>query len=109
MRPDYFEAMSNVGLGYLRLGQEKEGVDWLKKAFAGDRYNVRTKNTLDLFEDTIPAEYVFSTSKSFKFRYHKDEQKILSRYLEPTLERAFADMSARYGFTPKTPVKHNSL
>ena len=104
LRPDYFEAMSNVGLGYLRLGQEKEGVDWLKKAFAGDRYNVRTKNTLDLFEDTIPAEYVFSTSKSFKFRYHKDEQKILSRYLEPTLERAFADMSARYGFTPKTPV-----
>ncbi len=104
MRPDYFEAMSNVGLGYLRLGQEKDGVDWLKKAFAGDRYNVRTKNTLDLFEDTIPADYVFSSSKLFKFRYHKDEQKLLSRYIEPTLERAFADMSARYGFTPKTPV-----
>ena len=104
MRADYFEAMSNAGLGYLRMGQEKEGVEWLKKAFAGDRYNVRTKNTLDLFEDTIPAEYVFSSSKSFKFRYHKNEQKILSRYLEPTLERAFADMAARYHFTPKTPV-----
>jgi tetratricopeptide (TPR) repeat protein len=104
MRPDYFEAMSGVGLGYLRMGQETEGLDWLKRAFKGDRYNVRTKNTLDLFEDTIPKEYVFSTSKSFRFRYHKDEQKLLSRYLEPTLERAFADMSARYGFTPKTPV-----
>ncbi len=104
MRPDYYEAMSSAGLGHLRMGEEKEGVEWLKKAFKGDRYNVRTKNTLDLFEDTIPADYVFSTSKSFKFRYHKDEQKILARYLEPSLERAFADMVARYGFTPKTPV-----
>src|SRR4029079_14163864 len=46
----------------------------------------------------------FSSSKSFKFRYHKDEQKLLPRYIEPTLERAFADMSKRYGFTPKSPV-----
>lgn len=104
LRPDFFEAMSELGLGYLRLGQEKEGVEWLKKAFAGDRYNVRTKNTLDLFEDTIPKDYVFSTSKSFRFRYHKGEQKVLERYLQPTLERAFADMAARYKFTPKTPV-----
>ena len=28
----------------------------------------------------------------------------LARYLEPTMERAFADMVKRYGFTPKTPV-----
>jgi tetratricopeptide (TPR) repeat protein len=104
MRSDYHEAMSSIGLGHLRMGEEKEGIEWLKKAFAGDRYNVRTKNTLDLFEDTIPKEYVFSTSKSFKFRYHKDEQKLLSRYLEPTLERAFADMAARYRFTPRTPI-----
>ena len=29
---------------------------------------------------------------------------MLSRYLEPMLERAFADMVRRYGFTPKTPL-----
>ncbi len=104
MRPDYHEAMSSIGLGHLRMGEEKDGLTWLKKAFAGDRYNVRTKNTLDLFEDTIPREYVFATTKSFKFRYHKDEQKLLDRYVAPTLERGFADMAARYGFTPKTPV-----
>jgi tetratricopeptide (TPR) repeat protein len=104
MKPDYFEAMSGAGLGYLRLGDEKEGVEWLRKSWEGDRYNVRTFNTLNLFEDVIPKEYVFSSSKSFKIRYHKEEQKLLARYLEPALERAFADMVKRYGYTPKMPV-----
>lgn len=102
--PKAYTAMADIGLGYLRLGQETEGVDWLKKAWAGDKYNVRTFNTKNLFERTIPNEYIFQNSKSFKIRYHKDERAVLSRYLEPTLEKAFADMSRRYGFTPKTPV-----
>jgi tetratricopeptide (TPR) repeat protein len=104
LKPDYYEAMSGVGLGYLRLGEEKEGMEWLNRSWEGDKYNVRTYNTRNLFKDVIPKEYVFSSSKSFKIRYHKDEQKLLARYLEPVLERAFADMVKRYGFTPKTPV-----
>ncbi len=104
LRPDAYDAMSDVGMGYLRMGQEKEGLEWLDKAWAGDKYNVRTFNTRNLFKDTIPKDYTFSTSKSFKFRYHKGEQKILARYIEPTLEKAFADMVRRYGFTPKIPV-----
>ena len=104
LRPDSYEAMSGVGLGYLRLGQEKEGLDWLGKSWKGDEYNVRTYNTLNLFEKKIPKDYAFTTTKSFRIRYHKDEQKLLGRYLEPTMERAFADMVRRYGFSPKIPV-----
>jgi cellulose synthase operon protein C len=99
-----YAAMAEIGLGYLRLGLESEGVDWLKKAWAGDKYNVRTFNTKTLFERTIPKEYSFQTTKSFRIRYQKDERPVLSRYLEPTLEKAFADMVQRYGFSPKTPV-----
>ncbi|MEZ4360941.1 MAG: tetratricopeptide repeat protein [Kofleriaceae bacterium] len=102
--PKAYSAMADIGLGYLRLGLETEGIDWLKKAWAGDKYNIRTFNTKNLFERTIPKEYVFQTTKSFRIRYHKDERPVLSRYLEPTLERAFAGMVRRYGFTPKTPV-----
>jgi predicted Zn-dependent protease len=104
MKPDYYEAMAGAGLGYLRLGMEKEGLDWLDKAYKGDGYNVRTVNTLNLFEQTIPKDYAFEATKNFRIRYHHDEQKALARYLEPTMERAFADMVKRYGFTPKTPV-----
>ncbi len=104
IKPDFYEAMAGVGLGYLRLGLEKEGLDWLNKSWVGDQYNVRTLNTLTLFKDTIPKEYTFGTSKDFRIRYHNDEKAVLARYVEPTLERAFADMVKRYGFTPRTPV-----
>jgi tetratricopeptide (TPR) repeat protein len=100
----YYEAMEAIGTGYLRLGMEKEGLDWLKKAWKGDQYNMRTKNTLDLFEDWIPREYEFATSKNFKIRYHVDEKPVYRRYVEPLLEEAYADMAKRYGFSPKAPV-----
>jgi tetratricopeptide (TPR) repeat protein len=104
IKPDSYEAMAGAGLGYLRMGMEKEGLDWLDKAYKGDPYNVRTVNTLNLFERTIPKEYTFEATKDFRIRYHNEEKAALARYLEPTMERAFADMVRRYGFTPKTPV-----
>ncbi len=104
LKPDFYEAMAGAGLGYLRLGMEKEGLEWLDKAYKGDGYNVRTVNTLNLFENEIPKQYSFHATKNFKIRYHNEEKPALERYLEPTMERAFADMVKRYGFTPKTPV-----
>jgi Tfp pilus assembly protein PilF len=104
LKPDFYEAMADAGLGYLRLGMEKEGLEWLDKAYKGDGYNVRTFNTLNLYDRTIPKEYSFESTKDFKIRFHNDEKPALMRYVEPTMERAFADMVKRYGFTPKTPV-----
>ena len=104
LKPDFYEAMAGAGLGYLRLGVEKEGLEWLDKAWAGDQYNVRAFNTRKLFKETIPREYAFGASKNFRIRYHNDEKAVLARYLEPVMERAFADMVRRYGFTPKTPL-----
>ncbi|TMQ12015.1 MAG: tetratricopeptide repeat protein, partial [Deltaproteobacteria bacterium] len=74
LRPDFYEAMAGVGLGYLRLGLEREGLDWLDRSWKGDQYNVRTYNTRTLFKQTIPKEYSFGTSKSFRIRYHNDEK-----------------------------------
>ncbi|MGE3545844.1 MAG: peptidase MA family metallohydrolase, partial [Kofleriaceae bacterium] len=74
------------------------------KSWAGDQYNVRTFNTRNLFRQTIPKEYSTAKTKSFSIRYHNDEKAVLSRFLEPTMERAFADMVKRYGMTPKLPI-----
>ncbi|MCX5746838.1 MAG: tetratricopeptide repeat protein [Proteobacteria bacterium] len=104
VRPDFYEAMAGVGMGYLRLGMEKEGVEWIDRSWAGDKYNVRAHNTRTLFKSTIPKDYSVQTTKSFRIRYANDEKAVFARYLEPTMEKAFADMSRRYGFTPKTPV-----
>lgn len=104
INPRDYEAMQLIGTGYLRLGQEKKGLDWLGKAWRGDQYNLRTLNTLDLFEKFIPRQYEFVTSKNFKIRYHKDERAVLDRYITPMMEKAFEDMVKRYGFKPATPV-----
>ncbi len=104
MNPKYYEAMQALGTGYLRLGQEKEGLEWLRKAWEGDEYNVRTYNTLNLFEEEIPKQYSFARGKSFLYRYPNQEKALLRRYIEPVLEDAFADMVARYKFRPQTPV-----
>ncbi|MBA3394922.1 MAG: tetratricopeptide repeat protein [Deltaproteobacteria bacterium] len=104
LKPDFYEAMAGAGLGYLRLGMEKEGIEWLDKSWVGDQYNVRASNTLDLFRETIPKHYTTAMTKSFRIRYANEEKPVFSRYLEPTMERAFADMVKRYGFSPKTPI-----
>ena len=102
--PEYYEAMQAIGTGYLRLGLEKQGLEWLRKAWNGDEYNLRTHNTLELYEEHIPRSYSFERTKNFKIRYHNDEKQLLARYIEPLVERAFADMVRRYKFTPNTPV-----
>jgi len=104
LKPDFFEAMAGVGMGYLRLGMEKEGIEWLDKSWVGDQYNVRAANTMELFRETIPKHYTTATTKSFKIRYANEEKAVFSRYLEPTMERAFASMVKRYAFAPKTPI-----
>ena len=102
--PTYYRAMQSIGTGYLRLGHEDEGLEWLNRAWEGDQYNVRTYNTLELFEKTIPEQYSFARSENFVFRYHNDEREILRRYVEPLVERAYADMVERYGFEPEGPI-----
>lgn len=104
LKPDFYEAMAGAGQGYLRLGMEKEGMEWLDKAWSGDQYNARTLNLRTLFRETIPKEYTVATTKNFRIRYHNEEKAVFSRYLEPTMEKAFGDMVRRYGFSPKNPT-----
>ncbi len=104
INPRDYEAMQLLGSAYLRLGQEEKGTGWLRKAYRGDQFNVRTINVLDLFEKFIPREYEMTESKSFRIRYHRDERKVLERYITPRMEEAFADMVKRYGFTPSKPL-----
>ncbi|RMH44425.1 MAG: hypothetical protein D6689_02395 [Deltaproteobacteria bacterium] len=103
--PHDYSAMQSIGSGYLRLGDEAKGLEWLRRAWEGDQYNVRTYNLLELFEQVIPKEYEFAKSKHFVIRYHRDERKLLDRYVQPLLERAYADMVARYRFHPTTPIQ----
>ena len=107
LNPKDYSAMEAVGTGYLRLAEEKQGLEWLEKAYAGDRYNVRTVNTLELFDDYIPRNYRFAETDHFHLRLHKDEKEILLKTVGPVLEEAYSSMVKKYGFSPspKTTVE----
>lgn len=103
--PTYYVAQAAIGSGYLRLGEEEKGLKALNEAFEKDKFNVRAYNMLNLFEEDIAKDYVvFTVGKNFKFRMNKDEKAVLERYVPAMLDKAFADMVKRYGFTPQQPV-----
>jgi tetratricopeptide (TPR) repeat protein len=98
------KAHAALGLNLIRAGDEAGGIEALRKAWRRDKYNVRVKNTLDLYEKTIPRDYVTVDGARFRIRYHKRDKAILERYLPAMLERAWGKMVQRYGFSPTTPV-----
>jgi tetratricopeptide (TPR) repeat protein len=90
-------ALAALGQHYLRRGDEPRGLALLERAWRGDKFNVRTYNVLDLFEEVLAKGYAFAARGRFRLRAPKGDLPVLERYVFPLLERAFADMSARYG------------
>lgn len=97
-------AYGELGLNLIRAGDDAGGVTALTRAFKLDPYNVRVFNTLNLYDKTIPRDYVTVEHPPFRIRYRKDEREILDRYVPPLLDKAWAHMVKAYGFTPETPI-----
>ncbi len=102
--PRDWYALASLGTNYLRQGDDKTGLTYLKRAWKGDRFNVRTFNLLNLFEDVIAREYTFVSSKHFRLRVHRDEAALLQRTVIPLLEEAYALYVKKYRFKPSGPI-----
>jgi tetratricopeptide (TPR) repeat protein len=92
-----------LGINELRMAVMDSGRVHLERAFAGDPFDVWTKNTLDLL-DTLDA---FPVRTSQRFRVVADPQEIdlLAPYALPLAEEAYAQMAARYGVTLERPTR----
>jgi len=84
-----------LGINELRLGRMDSGRVHLEKAFAGDPFDVWTKNTLDLL-DTLGT---FPSRAFPRFRVVADAAEVdaLAPYVGALAEEAYASMAARYG------------
>ena len=101
--PRSWTAHGLVGLNQMRLGRVEEGRINLVGAFAGDPFNLWFKNTLDLL-DTF-GEYRTVETPNFTLVLHESEAELLAPYMVPLAERAWAEMSARYGMAPDGPIR----
>ena len=104
--PKNWNALAALGTGLLRLGMahEKEGLQYVALAFQKDGFNVRTLNTLNLFEQVVAKEYQTVPGGIFLYRFNKKEAPMLTRYVPPLMQQAWDGYVKKYGFTPKTPI-----
>jgi cellulose synthase operon protein C len=100
--PRLWDAHLNLGMSLLRMGQMLEGRAAVERAFKGDPFNVWAKNTLDLL-DTM-QEFRETKRGSFVIKASQQESDVLSPYAGQLLEEAAAKLTAKYKFTPKSPV-----
>ncbi len=98
-----WRAWGLLGINQIRLGRVEAGRANLERAFGGDPFNLWFKNTLDLL-DTF-GEYRTIETPHFRLVLHESEANVLAPYMEPIAERAFAEMSGRYGYAPEGPVR----
>ncbi len=92
-----------LGMNQLRLGEIEAGRTNLETSFAGDPYNVWTKNTLDLL-DTF-GDYRKVESEHFEFHIHDSEADLLAPYMVELAEEAWTTLAKRYRFEPPAPIR----
>lgn len=96
-------AWAVMGVNQLRIGAIDRGRTSLERAFAGDPFDLWTKNTLDLLDTLV--QYPVTTSPRFAFHADGGESAVLSLYLAPLAEEAYERLAARYDHRPATPVR----
>lgn len=100
--PWLWRAWATLGLNLLRTGREREGRDVLERAFAGDPFNVWVKNTLDLLDSL--RSYQETVTEHFLIRMAPRESPVLAPLVAELLERAYGELTERYGFRPEGPI-----
>jgi tetratricopeptide (TPR) repeat protein len=106
VEPKNANALAALGTNLLRLGLDKEaeGLKAIAQAFEVDGFNVRTFNTLNLYEEVIAKEYETIPGPVFSYRFNKKEKPLLARYVPLLMQHAWDGYIKKYGFTPRHPI-----
>ncbi len=101
-----WQAWDNLGRFALHIGKEKEALEALRLARDGDPFgddHPWRHNMLELFGQL--DEFIVHAWGPFHLRIHSEDNPILKRYLKKTLDAALKDLSRKYGFTPRGPIR----
>ncbi|HJO05218.1 MAG TPA: tetratricopeptide repeat protein [Acidobacteriota bacterium] len=101
--PSLWGAHGTLGINLMRIARIDDARASLERAFEGDPFNVWIKNTLDLL-DTFP-EYRTVKTDRFRLMIRRERADLVSLYMAPLAEEAYAALSAKYGFQSPSPVR----
>ncbi|AWV88807.1 tetratricopeptide repeat protein [Bradymonas sediminis] len=102
LRPGYPPALLDLGIGLSRVRRESEGVEYLRKAFEADPYNIRAYNMVELYDKTM-SEYEFQTYDTFRLRTRRDQSDVLNLVVPSLVGEAIETFGAKYNY--KVPEK----
>ncbi len=97
------KALSALGAALLRVGEEGDGLFWLKEAWKLDRFNHQTMNLLNLY-DALKKNYTTIKVGHFRIKVAKDEAKIIGRYIPPIVTAALKRYMKKYRWKPPKPI-----
>jgi tetratricopeptide (TPR) repeat protein len=103
LNPADWRGLAQLGINELRAGRVDSARVHLEAAFAGDPFDVWTKNTLDLLD--VMDKYAERRSPRFHFVTDPSEADLLAPYLSTLAEEAYDSLARKYGFLPATPVR----
>ncbi len=95
--PDDAYVQSALGLNLLRLGDEVKGRAALQKAWKGDPFNERTRNTLDLYEGSLDKAYTVDTVDGFTVRAPSEDRDLVVPVLRASAQRSRKALDEFYG------------
>ena len=104
IEPRNARCLAVLGTTLLRMGDEDEGLQRLREAFAIDPYDSRTFNQLELFEKTIAQKYTVYDTAHFRFRIEKHTRPAIANIVAPFLEDVFERYASRYAYRPPRPI-----
>lgn len=102
LSPRLWSARTQLGIQLLRVGRVTDGRTELERTFAGDPFNIWAKNTLDLLDSM--KDYTDTVRGPFLIKSAQKETGALGVYAADLLEEAHKRLTARYKFTPRSPI-----
>lgn len=98
--PQLVAPRNNLGLMYMRLGDEVEAARLLAEAFEVDPFNVRVSNQLKVLE--VLEGYAVLETEHFVLKFDRVADGLLARYAARYLEEeVYPQLTESFGFEPE--------
>jgi cellulose synthase operon protein C len=98
--PQLIAPRGQLGLVYMRLGNEVEADKVLRESFDIDLFNVRVSNTLKVLE--VLSSYAAIETDHFVIKFDRAHDEILAKYAAKYLEEeVYPQLVKKFGFQPE--------
>ncbi len=96
--PQLIAPRGQLGMMFMRLGEEQQAQEALNEAFKIDPFNVRVNNSLKVLE--VLDGYETLETEHFRIKFNPATDKLVARYMGQWLEEVYPGLVRQMGFAP---------